>query len=99
MHVFMHLYVEYKQTSIESCLYLLSVLCHQHLLIIYILHNCRSICHVPVYVKYNQSPPSKKGIEHCAGLRSCVKALGWKNLEKTEYPDSTFEKRDPIVYF
>jgi len=29
----------------------------------------------------------------------CVKPWGWKNLEKTDYLDSTFEKTDPTVYF
>lgn len=90
---------ENKQTSIECCLYLLSILWYQHLLITCILHNCRTICHVPVCVKYNQPPLRKKKIEHCAGLRRCVKPLGRKNLEKTEYSDSTFAKSDPAVYF
>lgn len=29
----------------------------------------------------------------------CVQPLNWKNLEKAEYPDSTFAKTDPTVYF
>lgn len=62
---------------LESCLYLLSLLCHQHVLIIYILHNCRSIsCCISVGMKYNQSPPSKEETGHFAGSRRCVKPLG-----------------------
>lgn len=90
---------EDKEASTESCLYLPSILCHQHVLIIYILHNCRSICCVSVGMKYKHSPPSKEETGHFAGSRRCVKPLGWKNLEKTEYPGSTFEKADPTVYF
>lgn len=51
---------EDKQMSVESCLYVLSILHHQYLLIIYILHNCRNICCVPVCVKYNQCLPRKE---------------------------------------
>lgn len=81
-----HLYICMLEDKSEAFLHRVAYVCFVfcHVLIIYILQNCRSICHTPVFQygeKYNQLTGESE-IKYWADLRKCIKLSECKNLEK-----------------